>query len=37
MTTAIEKSDALDKLLEKQELYKFFSITDWTKRTLNNC
>ena len=32
MTTTIEKSDTFDYLLEKNELYKFLTITSWIKR-----
>ena len=37
MMTTIEKSDTFDKLLEKHELYKFFRLTAWIKRFVNNC
>ena len=37
MTTTIEKSDTLDNLLEKHELYEFLRIAAWIKRFLNTC
>ena len=37
MSTTIEKSDTLDNLLEKHQLYEFFRIAAWIKRFLNTC